>query len=311
MDTNEIRIRVIGSINMDLVMQMERVPEEGETVLGDRYFFAPGGKGGNAAIAAARLGGKISFAGCVGNDIYGHELKQSLEKENVDTSLLLESDEVSTGFAPIFVQSSGQNRIIAFPGANRSVTAEDTEKLLSGDIDALMMQLEMDPELVISASNLAVSRSIPVILDAGPAQAFPLERMPGITILSPNETETYALTGILPDTIERMKEAAICLQHRSHCRIVVLKLGDRGAYIYSDTVRKQVPAFPIKAVDPTAAGDAFTGAMALKFLSTGNIEEAVLFGNAAGALTATRLGAQPSLPREEEVLSFLASHAGK
>lgn len=301
----KVRIRVIGSINMDLVMQMERVPKDGETVLGRSYFFAPGGKGGNASVAAARLGGEVSFAGCVGNDIYGRELTASLQKEGIDTKLLSVSQTLPSGFAPIFVQDDGQNRIIAFPAANRAMTKEDAPSMLEGDYDAVMMQLEIDQELVIEAANCATEKGIPVVLDAGPSQPFPLERIKGIEILSPNETETQALCGIFPKDEESMLASAQILQKRSDCKYVVLKLGARGAYIYGQGMHTLIPAFSIQALDPTAAGDAFTGAMTLKYCQTKDITAAVYYGNAAGALTATKIGAQPSLPTQAEVECFL------
>ena len=161
-------ILVIGSINMDMVARIDHIPLQGESVLGEGYSFNPGGKGANSAVAAARLGGKVSFAGCVGRDDYGKALRKVLQDENVDDALLAETADAPTGYAPILVQKNGQNGIIVFPGANQRIDPADVPAMFDRPVDAVMMQLEIAPEIVFLASQEAEKRGIPVILDAGP-----------------------------------------------------------------------------------------------------------------------------------------------
>lgn len=304
------KILVIGSINMDMVARIEHIPLPGETVLGQGYSFAPGGKGANAAVAAARLGAQVAFAGCVGDDSYGATLRKTLTDEGVDDRLLRTAEEAPTGYAPILVQAGGQNSIIVFPGANRSIRPEDVPAMFAEPVDAVMMQLEIPEEIVLLAAQEAEARGIPVILDAGPACNFPLEKMKGLAIVSPNETETTALTGLPVENEEEAHDAAVVLRERSHGADVVLKMGARGAYLLTKDFAGMVPAFPVTAVDTTAAGDTFTAAMTVAYLRGEPLPEAVRYGCAAGALATTRLGAQPSLPMEEEVEAFLRERKG-
>ena len=299
------KILVIGSINMDMVARIDHIPLPGETVLGQGYSFAPGGKGANAAVAAARLGGCVAFAGCVGDDSYGQALRKTLTDEGVDDRLLRTAQDAPTGYAPILVQAGGENSIIVFPGANRSIRPEDVPAMFREPVDAVMMQLEIPTEIVLLASREAEARGIPVILDAGPACSFPLEEMRGLAIVSPNETETTALTGLPVDSEAEARAAARALRERSHGADVVLKMGARGAYLLAKDFEGMVPAFPVEAVDTTAAGDTFTAAMTVAYLRGEPLERAVRYGCAAGALATTRLGAQPSLPTAAEVEAFL------
>ena len=304
------KILVIGSINMDMVARIEHIPQPGETVLGLGYSFAPGGKGANAAVAAARLKAQVSFAGCVGDDDYGRSLRQNLQSEGVDDRLLRTAADAPTGYAPILVQPSGENSIIVFAGANRSIRPEDVPAMFREPVDAVMLQLEIPQEIVLLAGREAEARGIPVILDAGPACSFPLEQMRGLAIVSPNETETQALTGLPVQSEAEARRAAEALRARSGGADVVLKMGSRGAYLLTATESRLVPAFPVRAVDTTAAGDTFTAAMTVAYLRGLPLSEAVRYGCAAGALATTRLGAQPSLPTAEEVEAFLAGQEG-
>lgn len=299
------KILVIGSINMDMTARIDHIPLQGESVIGEGYSFNPGGKGANAAVAAARLGGEIAFAGCVGADDYGTALRKVLTDENISDALLKATTEAPTGFAPILVQANGQNGIIVFPGANMCIKEEDIPAMFAESVDAVMMQLEIPQNIVLAASREAEKRGIPVVLDAGPAQPFPVEEVKSLFILSPNETETTALTGMPVDTIEQTRAAAQVLLERSNAKYVVIKMGARGAYVLGNGLDEMVPSFKIDAVDPTAAGDTFTGAMTLEYLRTGDMLRALRYACAAGALAATKLGAQPSLPTAAAVEAFL------
>jgi ribokinase len=305
------RILVIGSANMDVVLQAQRLPGPGETVLGDRMTTAAGGKGANQAVAAARLGAQASFVGCIGRDAWGEELRARLIEDGVDVSLLRCDPEHATGTAFILVEPGGRNRIVVLPGANLALSSADVDAALEeGQVwDALLVQLEVDVETSLYAIERGRARGIPVVLDAGPARRLHLERLAGLTILTPNESEASALTSIEIRGVEDARRAAQVLEERTGAQHVVLKLGERGALVRRGGRYELVEAFRVQAVDTTAAGDAFTAALALKHCEGAPIENAVRYANAAGAIAVTRLGAQPSLPGAEEVEELLAARS--
>jgi len=292
---------------MDLVLKSEKVPVGGETVLGESYAYIPGGKGANQGVAAARLGADVTFVGRVGEDANGKELKGNLLKEGICADFVIEDPESSTGLAAIMLEETGQNRIIVIPGANMRITKEDLQTAFEQTYDAVIVQLEIPDEIVMEACRLGKEKNIPVILDAGPAKSFPLEKLEGLEILSPNESEAFALTGVEVHSIESAEKAANVLKERSNAKIIVMKMGSLGAYLYKDGEGEFFPAHKVKAVDTTAAGDAFTAALTVKYISSGDINEAIQFANVVGAITVTRIGAQPSLPTVEGVRKFGAS----
>lgn len=299
------RILVVGSINMDLVLQMDRVPAPGENLFGRSYSHVCGGKGANQAVAASRLGAKVDLVARVGHDAEGEKLRRGLEDEGVSTKFVTRDDRSPSGLAVILVDRNGQNRIIVYTGANMTLAAGYAEKALRGEYDALMLQLEV-PDAVVAASFAAARKKrIPVILDAGPARPFDLSLVKGIDILSPNQHEAAVLTGISCENRADAERAGTRLRELSAATHVVIKMGAAGAFLMSGDICELVPAFPIEAVDPTAAGDSFTAGMVVDWLKTGDIRQAVRYGNAAGALAAASLGAQTSLPKAEEVDEFL------
>jgi ribokinase len=298
-------ILVVGSINMDLVLRTSKVPVAGETFIGNNYDYIPGGKGANQAVSASLLGANVDFVGKVGADANGFRLKKLLEEKNISITNFPVDESSQTGLAVIMVETNGQNRILAFPGANMEISVKDIQKSFQKDYDAVIIQFEISEEIVIETCSLAIQKKIPVIVDAGPANDFPLERIKGIDILSPNETETFALCGIEPDTVPKSLEAAKLLKKRSDARIIVIKMGKNGAFLYSDEFAELFPSQKVEAVDSTAAGDAFTAAMTLEYMKSGDIKKAIRFANIVGALTVTRLGAQPSLPSLYEVEKFV------
>lgn len=298
-------ILVVGSINMDMVLKSERIPLGGETIFGESFLYIPGGKGANQGVAAARLGADVAFVGRVGRDSHGGVLKESLVKEGIFTGYIREDEESRTGLAVIMLEQTGQNRIIAFPGANMKIEKNDVFQAFENIYDAVMVQFEVPEDIVIETCSLALKKGIPVILDAGPASKFPLEELHGLELISPNETETYALTGIEIITLADAKKASQILKERSNAHIVVIKMGDKGAYIYMKDKGELIPSYKVRAVDTTAAGDAFTAALTIKYAKDRDIREAVKYANAVGALTVTKLGAQPSLPTGTEVECFI------
>ncbi len=301
------RILVVGSINMDLVLEIDCLPQVGESRLGRRYSYVPGGKGANQAVACARLGAEVTFVGRVGGDAHGGTLREHLAREAIHAELLAADEQAQTGFAVIPVEDGGRNRIMVYAGANLRLRAEDVRVAFRQSFDALVVNLEISPEVVEEACRQASRRGVPVFLDAGPVRDLDLGRLAGLFVLSPNETETRAYSGLPCGTEEEAARASRRLSEITGCRFVVLKLGERGAYLYeSFSGRGQpLPGFRVQAVDTTAAGDAFTAGLAAHYLRTGDLGRAARYANAAGALAATRLGAQPSMPRRAEVESFL------
>lgn len=298
---------VVGSVNMDLVMQLDRAPQGGENLPGREYSYVPGGKGANQAVAAARLGMEVTFAGKVGADAHGSVLRERLQGEGIDTRCLLEDAGEQTGFAAILVEADGQNRIVVFVGANRAIRESEVAEALTGTYAAVMINLEIPQEIVLEVCRLAREKDLPVILDAGPVRDLDFSLLHGLEIISPNESETRAITGIECRGVDDAVEAAQKLVRIVPSRYAVIKLGQRGALLYDaeQDYAKYLKGHPVRAVDSTAAGDAFTAAMTAHYLRFGDLPQAVAYANAAGALTVTRLGAQPSLPTNREVGEFI------
>ena len=307
------RVLTVSSANMDFVMKVARVPEAGQTLLDDGSFrFAPGGKGANAAVAIQRLGGDSVFCTRLGNDRNGDELRRIYAHEGVDCRFIVTDPEHATGLASIMVEPSGQNRIIVFPGANAAICSDDVESAMLCRPDALFMQLEIAADAIIYAARYAAERNIPIFIDAGPALPdFPFEKLPRLEVFSPNETETEAYTGIVPSSPEACLRAATALSRMVDAHYYVIKLGGRGAYIYDGKYYFCLPAFDVKAVDTTAAGDAFTSALTLEYLRCGDIERAGRYANLVGAMTVGRAGALPSLPTEAELKKFVKTYGIK
>ena len=297
------RILVIGSINMDVVLRAEKFPAPGETVVGTDLSLIPGGKGANQAVALSRLGASASLLGCVGKDPWGEELIEKLEENGVDTVNVTSDESLPTGNATIIVDSEGENRIVLIAGANDALRPGLVDAALDAEssCDAILLQLEIPLRTVYHAISTGAARGIPVILDAGPPRAVPLEKLRGVTVLSPNESETEALTGIRPGDLDSAGKAAALLEESTGANEVVLKLGERGALFKDNGRYELVEAHQVEVVDTTAAGDSFTAALALEHSRGAGIAKAVRRALAAGALAVTRLGAQPSLPTAEEV----------
>ena len=212
--------------------------------------------------------------------------------------------------AVIMLEEDGMNRLAIYTGANNDTSPESVEAAFKDkEYDALMMQLEIPLESNVRAFELAKEHGMITCLDAGPAQDYPIEKFQGITILSPNETETEALVGILPKDDETCIEACKILHERSNCKYVVLKMGDKGSFIYGEGICQMVPTFKVEAVDPTAAGDCFTGVLVKQFTETGDIVAAARYASAAAAISVQHLGAQPSLPTKDAIDAFLAERA--
>jgi len=298
-------IIVIGSLNMDLVVTAPKVPVMGETILGSGFMTVPGGKGANQAVAAARLGGKVSIIGCLGDDIFGRDLKRNLESNGVDTSAVNIINGVASGIAVIVVKE-GNNFIIVDPGANSCVTPHmiDLQDQLIQNSDIVMVQLEIPLEAVERAVNTAKRHGVKVLLNPAPARELGDELLSKVDIFTPNEIECEIITGIPIKSVEDVGKAIEFLMAKGIPQVIVT-MGGAGVVYNRGTeiVHKDVPA--VKVVDTTAAGDSFSGAVAVALSQGRSIDAAVDFGNIVGTLTVTKKGAQTSLPTSEDVESFI------
>ncbi len=300
------RVLVISSANMDFVQRMAKIPRAGETVVTDgTYSYIPGGKGANSAVAFARLGADTVFCSRVGRDRNGAALRRIYEREGIDTRFVAEDDENATGLASIIVEEGGANRIVVYPGANNHIHENEIEEAFTTYPDCVFMQFEIPFEAVATAASYAYDRGIPLFVDAGPVnESVELEKLKKAEIISPNETECEALTGIYPDSIENCLKASIRLCSMVEIRYVVLKLGRRGAFVYDGKYYHLVQGHRVSAVDTTAAGDIFSAALTYAYLKKGDILEAARFANLAAALSVTKEGAFPSIPTLAEVKEF-------
>ena len=305
-----VKITVIGSMNMDIVMRCPRIPREGESLVGSDLCFIPGGKGGNQAVACKRMGAETVMAGRVGQDEFGHHLKQSLEKVGVDISNVIEDDDEKTGIALVMVLNNGNNAILVAAGANGRVSYRDVDRwlpVIKGS-DAVLLQLEIP--MLVNEYIVKKCCDFPslLILDAGPAMKCSSEVISGVDILSPNEIEAEMMTGIRVNSLDSAKKAALRLLEIG-AKKVVLKLGDQGSLFARENEIIHFPGIKVKAVDSTAAGDVFMGALAVKLAEGEGIHQSIKFANIAGALSTTRMGAQPSIPNREEIEIFFQENS--
>ncbi|MDM9381765.1 ribokinase [Chlorogloeopsis sp. ULAP01] len=298
---------VFGSINIDLVTTVSRLPLPGETLLGRNFFQAPGGKGANQAVALARLGIPTQMVGRVGADSFGEELLKSLQASGVQTENVFVDETISSGVAAIAVDDAGENQIIVVPGANGRVNQDDVERLsrLLPQASALLLQLEIPMSAVIAASAAATEAGVRVILDPAPAQShLPDELYQLVDIITPNEREVSQLVGFSVSGEESAKKAAGQLRQKG-VKNAIVKLGAQGVVCATSSETFFVPAFAVDAVDTVAAGDAFNGGLAAALSEGLSLEQAARWGAAAGALAATKPGAQPSLPDRLTFDAFL------
>jgi ribokinase len=306
MRRSRVAVVVFGSINMDLVVRTPRLPTPGETLTGHTFFTAPGGKGANQAVACARLGVPTRMVGRVGDDLFGEQLRASLRSFGVQDDGVLTTPGPS-GVALIAVDDTAENTIVIVPGANGAVSIADIprlERALDG-ARALLLQLEVPIETVVAAARAAHTRGVTVILDPAPALPLPDELYALADIITPNEHEATTLTGIAVHDDQGAIAAARALIARG-ARRVAIKLGARGA-LTADTEGEQFwSSFTVTPVDTVAAGDAFNGGLAVALSEGRSFDEAIRWGLAAGALSVTRHGAQPSMPERNEVLTLLA-----
>lgn len=301
-------IIVVGSLNMDLIVRTPRIPAPGETILGYTFSTAPGGKGANQAVAAAKLGAPVKLIGRVGADDFGKQLRSQLNAVGVDAQFVFEDAQAASGVALISVDDQGQNSIIVAPGANGRVTRQDVDSAREAIRAArvVIAQLEIPLDSVTYALRVAHDAGALTILNPAPARQLSSELLQNVDVIVPNETEAAQLTGIPVHDFDSAAQAAHALQQMG-ARSVIITLGDKGAlWLNENAVAQQVMPFQVQVVDTTAAGDAFVGALGVALAREQDWETSLRTASAAGALAATKLGAQPSLPTRAEVEEFLA-----
>ncbi|WHN65498.1 ribokinase [Cysteiniphilum sp. QT6929] len=294
-------IMVIGSANMDLIIQVEHIPSPGETILGGQFLTASGGKGANQAVASARLGSDVCFVSCVGEDSFGETLINNYRKDNINIKHIKRSTSPS-GVAMIYVAQNGENSIAVAPGANALLTPQDLDKLTAqfAHSQIVLTQLETPIETIMRAGELAKSNQCLFVLNPAPAQSLPDTLYPLIDIITPNETEAALLTGIEVTDESSALMAAKVLFNRGVSNVIIT-MGAKGAFFYDGNNAKLIPTHKVAAIDTTAAGDTFNGALVSALAQNNTLLEAIAFANKAAALSVTKLGAQSSIPYLDEI----------
>ena len=303
------KIIVVGSSNMDLVVKAARIPAVGETILGEEFLMTPGGKGANQAVAAAKLGAEVCFVAKLGRDVFAQQLLENLRKEGVNVEYVVATEEAPSGVALITVDHVGDNVIVVAPGANQRLSPPDVEKARSAiaSSGAVVAQLEVPLDAVESAARLANDAHVPFILNPAPARKLSLELLAMVDVLTPNETEASILTGVEVINQDTAETAARELL-RLGVKAVVLTMGAKGFLMAAGETTEFVAAVKVDAVDTTAAGDAFTGALAVGLARRETLRDAAFFANYAAALSVTKMGAQSSMPTRREVEHFISEN---
>lgn len=298
---------VLGSINADHILNLETFPTPGETVTGNQYQVAFGGKGANRAVAAGRSGANIAFIACTGDDDTGERVRKQLASDNIDIAPVSVVAGESTGVALIFVNAEGENVIGIHAGANAALTTErvEAQRGIIAGAEALLMQLESPVESVLAAAKIAHENHTSVVLNPAPARVLSDELLALVDIITPNETEAEKLTGIRVENDDDAARAALAL-HDKGIGTVIITLGSRGVWASVNGEGRRVPGFKVKAIDTIAAGDTFNGALVTALLEGKAMDEAIRFAHAAAAIAVTRKGAQPSVPWRKEIDEFLS-----
>ncbi len=298
-------IVVIGSSNTDMVIKAEHLPAPGETILGGKFFMNPGGKGANQAVAAARLGGNVTFIAKTGNDIFGKQSVQLLEEEGINTSLMIADPLNPSGVAMITVDKNGENCIVVASGSNAELTPINLynakEKIEEAFI--VLMQLEIPVATVEHVIAVAAAANVKVVLNPAPVCALSDELLQHVSVITPNETEAQMLTGIVITDDNSAEEAARIL-HKKGIQTVIITLGPRGAMVLHNDDCVVIEAPKVAAVDTTAAGDVFNGALVVSLTEGNDILTATAFACKAAAISVTRMGAQASAPYKKEVFNM-------
>ena len=308
MDTTQVtkqQILVVGSTNTDMVIKAAHLPRPGETILGGTFFMNPGGKGANQAVAIARLGAPVTFICKTGTDIFGHQSQQLFEAEGINTSYVFSDPQNPSGVALISVDDKAENCIVVASGANANLTPEDLKKAEEAidQCDIVLLQLEIPMETVEYVAKIASEKGKKVILNPAPAQPLSAKLLSHLYLITPNETEAEMISGVKITDEASANEAAQVLSEKG-VQNVIITLGSKGALVYSNGESEVVPAYKVNAIDTTAAGDVFNGALTVALSEGRDLKEASRFGCKASAISVTRSGAQSSAPYRNEVDIF-------
>jgi len=300
------QIVVIGSSNTDFIMKMERLPRKGETITNAVFMQTFGGKGANTAVGAARAGGNVAFINCVGDDAFGPMIIEAMRRAGVQTDGILQAQGIASGSALVMIDANGDNYLSVAPGANYCLTAGDIDQMagLIASSAMVMLQYEILPETLYAAIDLASRLQKPILFNYAPARPIDESYFAKIRYLVVNEVEAEALCGFAVNSSEQAEAATAALLQRG-AQAVVITLGGRGVIATDRTGSFHVPAYSVKVVDTTAAGDIFCGALAVALVEGRSLPESIRFANAAAAIAVSRLGAQPSAPSREEIEAFL------
>lgn len=291
------KILVVGSSNTDMVIQANHIPVPGETILGGKFIMNQGGKGANQAVASARLGGEVTFVTKIGHDSFGEQAIKTLRTEGINTEYISISNHMPSGVAMIYVGQNAENSIIVAPGSNMDLKKVDIKRALLNleQESIILVQLEIPLNVVEYTIDMARLKGIKVILNPAPAHKLPDSILKSLFAITPNETEAELLTGVkVTDEASAQKAAKILWEYG--VQNVIITMGKKGAYLYVGTSGKIIPSQRVEAIDTTAAGDTFNGALAVAIQQGRNIEEAIYFANKAAAIAVTRMGAQTGMP---------------
>ena len=300
------QILVVGSSNTDMVIKAAHLPRPGETILGGTFLMNPGGKGANQAVAIARLGGFVTFVCKTGSDVFGHQSQQLFEEEGINTSYVFSDSVNPSGVALITVDEKAENCIVVASGANANLLPSDLAKAEEAIelADLVLMQLEIPMETVCFVADMAWQKGKKVILNPAPAQSLPADVLRHLYLITPNETEAEMITGVKIMDEASAIEAARCLSEMG-VQHVIITLGAKGALVYSEGKAELIPALKVDAIDTTAAGDVFNGALTVALSEGRSLKDAVRFACKASAISVTRIGAQSSAPYRNEVDIFV------
>jgi len=299
---NNKKILVIGSSNTDMVVKTNHFPAPGETILGGKFLVNAGGKGANQAVAAARLGGDVTFIGKIGVDIFGKQAVEQLKNEGIDVEFVVTDLENPSGVALITVDNKGENSIVVASGSNGTLDENDIDKALKAfdDAEFVLMQLEIPLSTVEYVARLANGQNKNVILNPAPAAPLSDELIKRLYLITPNETEAEILTGIKVTDTETALNAASVL-HEKGVEIVIITMGSAGAFVSANGSHEVIKTSKVEAVDTTAAGDTFNGALVVALSEGKTLHESIVFANKAATISVTRIGAQASVPYRTEI----------
>jgi len=299
---NGKKILIVGSSNTDMVIKTHNFPAPGETILGGRFLMNAGGKGANQAVAAARLGGMVTFVGKIGDDIFGKQAVQQLEDEGINVDFVAVDPENPSGVALITVDKKGENSIVVAPGSNGTLSSADFDKAIAelDDSEFVLMQLEIPIPTVEHIARMAAKKQKKVVLNPAPAAVLTDELLQNLYIITPNETEAELLTGIKVTDEQSALKAALVLNEKG-VELVIITMGSAGAFLLSNGKSEIISAPKVEAVDTTAAGDTFNGALVVALSEGKTIQESIAFANKAAAISVTRIGAQSSVPFRKEI----------